>query len=204
MKRFLRRIKGGERGYSLIELLVTMVILSVILGGLTTVFVGGSNAQVSLDQRFQGQEQARLALDKLRVDIHCASAAQAQTINTYPGVKLAVGNCFASTPTVSYCAIQFSATPLRYQLYRATGSGATDCTSSDATRVVVAENLTSSTIFTTAAIPQYSLQSVGVDLKVSANPKSTTANAYELTDAIVARNSSRCTGGATCAITPVP
>lgn len=193
-----------EKGFSLIELLVTMVILSVVLGGLTTVFVGGSNAQVGLDQRFQSQGQARTALDKLRVDIHCATAAQAQTINTFPGIKLAEANCYASTPTVSYCAVQSSTTPVRYALYRATGSGATDCTSSDTTRVLVAENLTSSTIFTTAAIPQYSLQTVGIDLKVSANAKSTTLNAYRLTDAIVVRNSTRCTTGSTCAITAVP
>ena len=37
---------------------------------------------------------ATILFDKLRYDVHCASAAQAQTINTYPGVKLAVGNCF--------------------------------------------------------------------------------------------------------------
>ena len=70
----------SEHGYSLIELLVTMVILGVVLSGLTTVFISGSSATVSLDLRAQGQQNARLALDRLRVDIHCASAAQAQTI----------------------------------------------------------------------------------------------------------------------------
>jgi prepilin-type N-terminal cleavage/methylation domain-containing protein len=72
----------SEHGSSLIELLVTMVILSVVISGLTTVFISGSSATVSLDLRSRGQLNARLALDKLRVDIHCASAAQAQTINT--------------------------------------------------------------------------------------------------------------------------
>src|SRR5262249_56452850 len=68
---------------SLVELLVTMVILGVVLSGLTTVFISGSSATVNLDLRAQGQQNARLALDRLRVDIHCASAVQAQTINTY-------------------------------------------------------------------------------------------------------------------------
>jgi prepilin-type N-terminal cleavage/methylation domain-containing protein len=193
----------SERGYTLVELLVTMVILSVVVSGLTTVFVSGSNAQVSLNQRFQAQQNARLALDRIRADIHCASAAQAQTINTFSGIKLAVGNCYSSTPTVSYCAVMVTSTPPRYQLYRATGTGATDCTSSDTSRLLVADYLTSSSIFTTASIPQYSLQLVGVDIKTSV-AKSATTDAYELTDSIVARNSTRCTSGSTCSITSVP
>jgi prepilin-type N-terminal cleavage/methylation domain-containing protein len=194
----------NERGYTLVELLVTMVILSVVVGGLTTVFVSGSNAQVDLNQRFQAQQQARLALDRIRGDIHCASAAQAQTINTYAGIKLAVGNCYSSTPTVSYCAVMVTSVPPRYQLYRATGTGATDCTSGDTSRLLVADYLTSSSIFTTASIPQYSLQLVGVDIKTSVDAKSSTKDAYELTDSIVARNSTRCTSGSTCSITSVP
>jgi prepilin-type N-terminal cleavage/methylation domain-containing protein len=193
-----------ERGFTLIELLVTMVILTIVVGSLTTVFVSGSTAQVDLNERFQAQQNARLALDRVRTDIHCASAAQAQTINTFPGIKLAVANCYSSTPTVSWCAVQVTTTPPRYQLYRATGSGATDCTSSDATRVLIADYLTSSSVFTTAAIPQYSLQKVDIDLKVGVNAKTATKNSYELKDSIVARNSTRCTGGATCAITAVP
>jgi prepilin-type N-terminal cleavage/methylation domain-containing protein len=195
---------SSEKGYSLVELLVTMVILSVVVGGLTTVFISGSSAQVRLNERFQSQQNARMALDRLRVDIHCASAAQAQTINTYPGIKLNESSCYPTTPTVSYCVIQTSSNPLRYALVRATGTGATDCTASDTTRVQVAESLTSTNVFTTAPIPQYSLQTVGIDIKVGADAASTTTNAYELTDSIVARNSTRCTTGSTCAVTSVP
>src|SRR5205823_9436825 len=99
-----------------VELLVVMAILGTVLGGLTTVFVSGSNAQLQLTRRYQAQQQARLALDKLRVDIHCASAAQAQTINTYPGLKLNVTNCYTTATTVSWCAVP-STTPSRYTLY---------------------------------------------------------------------------------------
>jgi prepilin-type N-terminal cleavage/methylation domain-containing protein len=192
----------SEHGYSLIELLVTMVILGVVISGLTTVFISGSSATVNLDLRAQGQQNARLALDRLRVDIHCASAAQAQTINTYPGIKLNVSNCSSTSP-VSYCVVQYSSSPLRYQLFRATGTGATDCTSSDTSRVLIADYLTSSSVFTTSAIPQYSLQTIGIDLKIDANPKSTTLYSYELTDSIVARNSTRCTSGSTCSVPTV-
>jgi prepilin-type N-terminal cleavage/methylation domain-containing protein len=202
MSRLLERLRGEEHGYSLVELLVVMAILGTVLGGLTTVFVSGSNAQLQLTRRYQAQQQARLALDKLRVDIHCASAAQAQTINTYPGVKLNVTNCYTTATTVSWCAVQ-STTPSRYTLYRTTATTNT-CTSSDTSRLFVADYLTSNNVFTTSAIPQYALQTVGVDIKVSANPTSATKDPYELTDSIVARNATRCATSGGCSVPTVP
>ncbi len=204
MKRLGRRLRGGEQGYSLIELLVTMVILVIILASLTTVFTSGSSAEASLNRRFQAQQNARLGLDRIRGDIHCATAAQAQTINTYPGVKLADANCYAATPTISWCAVLVTASPPRYELYRSTTTGGTTCTSSDAARVLVADYLTSSSAFTTATIPQYTLQRVGIDFKVSANATTSTAEAYELTDAIVARNATRCVTAGGCSAPSVP
>ena len=56
---------------------VVMAILGVVLSGLTTVFVGGSTAEPHLNHRFQTQQEARAALDRIRTDIHCASSAQA-------------------------------------------------------------------------------------------------------------------------------
>ena len=193
----------SEKGYTLIELLVTMLILGAVVAGLTTVFVSGSNAEAQLNNRFQAQLQARTALDKLRYDIHCASAAQAQTISTYPGVKLSIANCFSSTPTIAWCAVQVLASPPRYQLYRTTGT-TNICTSSDASRLLVADYLTSSSVFTTSTIPQYSLQTVGVNLTVSTNNKSKTAEVYKLSDSIVARASTRCVTSGGCAAPTVP
>jgi len=198
------RLAGGEQGYTLIELLVTMVILSTVLAGLTTVFVSGSNAEAQLNRRFQAQQSARMGLDRMRSDIHCASAAQAQTINTYPGLKLAVGNCYSATPTISWCAVLVTSTPPRYALYRSTATGATTCTSTDTGKLLIADYLTTSSAFTTATIPQYTLQRVGVDVKVSVNPTTSTAEAYELTDSIVARNATRCATSGGCAVPSVP
>jgi prepilin-type N-terminal cleavage/methylation domain-containing protein len=194
---------GEEQGYSLVEMVVVMAILGVVLSGLTTVFVGGSNAEISMNRRFQAQQQARLAIDRLRGDIHCASAAQAQTIGTYPGIKLAVANCSSATPTISWCAVQVSASPARYQLYRSTATSSI-CTTSDTVRVLVADYITSSSVFTTATIPQYSLQTVGVDLNVNVSPATATADAYRLTDSIVARNSTRCVTSGGCSAPAVP
>jgi prepilin-type N-terminal cleavage/methylation domain-containing protein len=194
---------GGEQGYSLIELLVTMVILVIVLGSLTTVFVSGSSAEAGLNRRFQAQQNARMGLDRIRTDIHCATAAQAQTINTFPGVKLAVANCYAATPTVSWCAVLVTSSPARYALYRSTTTGGTTCTSSDAARLLVADYLTTSSAFTTGTIQQYTLQRVGVDFKVSVN-QTTTKDVYELTDSIVARNSTRCVTSGGCSAPSVP
>jgi prepilin-type N-terminal cleavage/methylation domain-containing protein len=206
MTRFLKVLAAKEEGYSLVELLVVMVILGTVLASLTTVFVSGSSAEVALNRRFQAQQQARLALDKIRADIHCASAAQAQTIGTYTGsIKLAEPNCYAyaTTPTVSWCPVQV--TTSRYALYRSTAT-TNICTSTDATRIRVADYLTtSSNVFTTAAIPQNSLQTVAIDFRVSADPKSPNLEVYELKDSIVVGNyTPRCNTNPTCAITAVP
>jgi prepilin-type N-terminal cleavage/methylation domain-containing protein len=194
---------GGEQGYSLIELLVTMVILSIVLASLTTVFLSGTSAEASLNRRFQAQQSARMGLDRIRTDIHCATGAQAQTINTFPGLKLAVGNCYAATPTISWCAVLVTASPVRYALYRSPTTGATTCTSSDAARLLIADYLTTSNAFTTATIQQFTLQRVGVDFKVSVNAKSSTTDVYELTDSIVARNAPRCITAGGCSAPPV-
>jgi prepilin-type N-terminal cleavage/methylation domain-containing protein len=69
-----RRRLGAEHGYSLSEMLVVLAILGIVLGALTQLFVSASTAQVDMTRRFEAQQDMRLALDKLRREIHCASA----------------------------------------------------------------------------------------------------------------------------------
>ena len=64
----------GQGGYSMIELLVVMVILGTIIGAVTTLFVQASNAEFDMNRRFQAQQSARVAIDRMRREIHCASA----------------------------------------------------------------------------------------------------------------------------------
>jgi prepilin-type N-terminal cleavage/methylation domain-containing protein len=195
-----------EDGYSLIELIVVMAILGVVMTGLTAVFVGGSNAEVQLNHRFQAQQEARAALDRIRGDIHCASKAQAAPINTYTALRLDVTSCNASTTYDYWCVISSSTAPQRYQLYRTWSTAAptsATCTSTDASRVLVASNLVSSSAFTTNATPQNGLQTVAVDFKVAGNQVSNTKELYELTDSIVIRNSTRCSSSS-CSVPVVP
>jgi prepilin-type N-terminal cleavage/methylation domain-containing protein len=69
-----RRRLAAEHGYSLSEMLVVMAIIGIVLAALTQLFVSASTAQVDMTRRFEAQQDMRLALDKLRREIHCASA----------------------------------------------------------------------------------------------------------------------------------
>ncbi|HET8752642.1 MAG TPA: prepilin-type N-terminal cleavage/methylation domain-containing protein, partial [Gaiellaceae bacterium] len=57
-----------EDGMTLPELLTTMAILSVVMAGILTMFVGGLNATTDMNERFQAQQNARLALSAMRTD----------------------------------------------------------------------------------------------------------------------------------------
>ena len=67
-----------EGGYSLIEMLVTMAILGTVMAAVTTLFVTGTKAEIDMNERFTAQQEARLALTKMRREVHCASSAQGQ------------------------------------------------------------------------------------------------------------------------------
>ena len=53
-----RRLRG-ERGFSLMEMITVMAIMSVVLTGLVSLFVQGSNSQIDLNRRFEAQQTAR-------------------------------------------------------------------------------------------------------------------------------------------------
>ena len=203
----LRRRLRSESGYSLIELVVVMVILGIVMAGLATIFVSGGNAELDLNRRFQAQQATRLALDRIRGDIACASAAQSAAINTYPALRLNFTSCSVSTTYVYWCIVTVSTVPPRYQLYRTTAAAAptaTTCTATDTSRILIADYLiTSSNVFTTATVPNFALQTVSLDFPISVNYKAG-RDVYELKDAIVAGNSTRCLTVGGCAVASVP
>jgi prepilin-type N-terminal cleavage/methylation domain-containing protein len=69
----LKRVWAEERGYTLIELLMVTVILGTVVAALTILFVRASNAEMDMNRRFQAQQAARVAVDRMRREIHCAS-----------------------------------------------------------------------------------------------------------------------------------
>lgn len=178
----LRQRLRGETGYSLVEMLTVMVIMSVVFAGITDIFVAGSKAQADQDNRFQAQLATRLAMDKIRKDIHCASDVTPFATNSIT-LKLPVG-CGGD---VSWCTAAVSGHQARYRLYRQTG------TSCSASGVQVADYLVSPSAF-----PAYShavgctcLASLGVDFVVSNRGSTVGVDTYELTDTVFLRNSTR-------------
>jgi prepilin-type N-terminal cleavage/methylation domain-containing protein len=63
--RAFRRRLSGERGFSLIELLVAMLIMLVVLGGIYTIWFGLQRTYSFTDEDMTAQEQARSALGEM-------------------------------------------------------------------------------------------------------------------------------------------
>ena len=175
------RARGGEAGYSLIEMLVVMVIMSIVFAGITTVFVAGSKAQADQDLRFQAQLSTRLALDKIRRDIHCASDVTPYATNS---VTLKITGCTGGD--ISWCTVAVTGYSNRYALYRKPG------TSCDSSGTKIADYLTSASAFPAFAHTAGCgcLASLQVDFTISVKGSST-VDTYDLGDTIYLRNSTR-------------
>jgi type II secretory pathway pseudopilin PulG len=73
LKRLARRMRSRD-GYTLVELIVVLSIFMVIVTALTSLFTSGAKAELDLNRRFQAQQEARLALDRMRRELHCADS----------------------------------------------------------------------------------------------------------------------------------
>jgi prepilin-type N-terminal cleavage/methylation domain-containing protein len=171
-------------GYSLVEMLSVLTIMSIVLTGLTTVFVSGSKASSDANRRFQAQQEMRLAVDRLRGDVHCAQDVTPNTPNPWTAQQSTVTLVSTSCGNVTYCTASLGTS--RWGLYRQTGS---TCGSGTGTKI--ADYLTTATPFTSFAHVSGCgcLASLGLNLPVSV--KGTRAGAYTLTDTIYLRNSTR-------------
>ena len=178
--RVARRCAREERAYTLIEMVAVAAILSVVVGGLTTLFAQGANAEVEMNRRVQAQLQARLALDHLRREVHCAEAITPSGTAAAITLTLPVG-CPTGSGTVSWCTVNRG--PSRYGLYRLPGS------TCDATGRLHADYLTAATVFSYTPQSSLSLAKLRVDFPVSVEPGR--SGSYRLADDIVLRNSTR-------------
>jgi type II secretory pathway pseudopilin PulG len=185
--RRIRALLAREEGYSLVELLTVTIILSIVTAALTTVFVSASNGELDMNRRYLAQENARLAIDKLRREIHCASAVSPSGSSS--SITLTIpAQCPTAqgVTTIRWCVVAPpGAWTGRYALYRST---AATCNSS--TGIKWADYLTTTSIFTYTPQSSQSLGSLGVALAVTVKPNSTQGT-FKLNDNIVLRNSSR-------------
>jgi Tfp pilus assembly protein PilW len=179
IERIRRRLRG-EGGTTIVEMLTVMIIMSIVFAGITSVFVAGSKAAADQDRRFRAQLTTRLALDKIRKDIHCAT-----DVNPFTTSVVTLRIPTACGGDVSWCTSLVTGYTNRYALYRQVG----DTCSSAGTKI--GDYLTSANAFPTFSHTTGCgcLASLQVDFAVSV--KGTAVGAYELTDTIFLRNSTR-------------
>jgi len=63
------KLKKNRKGFSLIEMMVALGILSLIIIGLVTFFSGGTRAWVTGQYQLEAQRNARLAMDRMVKEI---------------------------------------------------------------------------------------------------------------------------------------
>ena len=190
-------VRRAEAGYTLVELLTVLTIFTVVMTTLVSLFVQGSNAQLDLNRRFEAQQGARVALDKLRREVHCAQGGTTLPAGTVTSmIQLDMpGQCPSAVngqqTNVRWCAVQVASG--RYALYRKLG------TTCDTAGVQWADNLTTASVFQYQAPTATNKARLYVSLLVDVDPGDAVP-AYRLCDQITLRNTRR-TGAAN---TPLP
>ncbi len=181
-------LRRDEGGYSLIELLISMSILGAVMTSISLLLVSATNTEVDMNKRFQAQTAARLGLDGLRREVHCAQSVTLSGTASPDGRRPIATLTIPSTcPTagglsaITWCT---AANGTRWDLWRyksATCSG---------TGRKYAEHLTQAGAFTYSAQSSTSLAFLSVRLPVNV-PSLKTTRSYVLDDNIVLRNSTR-------------
>lgn len=181
----MRRLRArlcDERGHTLVELLVSMSILGTVMASISTLLVSATNSEVDMNRRFQAQTQARMGLDRLRREVHCAqsvaiSSAGAVATLTIPSTCPTA----AGLTAITWCT---QANGSRWDLWRYEGSACSG------TGRIWATSINQSPVFTYTAQSTSSLAYLGVNLPVNVQG-SKTISSYVLEDNIVLRNSTR-------------
>jgi prepilin-type N-terminal cleavage/methylation domain-containing protein len=191
----------GEGGFTLVEMICVCLLLGVVIAGVTTVFVGGSKAELNLNSRFKAQQVARSTLDTMRNDVHNACAAN--VANAGALLKLAFvpsgdpTQCGAASGNtiILWCATASPTLPSQYALYRSTTS------TCDNTKTLMADRVTTNVIWTySTSIPVSQLQTITVTLPVTYQ-QGTYGAPFTLGQTLVLRNTVYNTTNAT---TPCP
>ena len=181
IRKRLRRLRG-ERGYTLVELLVVLAIFTTVVTALVSLFTSGAKAELDMNRRFEAQQNARLALDRMRRELHCSNGITATAGTPVSSITVSLPSQCPSSGgsaiSVVYDTSQVSTN--RYRLRR-TVSGTT---------VVIADYVTSGTPFTYTAQNASSRAILHVDFPVNINPNEGWKT-WRLVDDIVLRNTLR-------------
>lgn len=204
----IRTRLAKEGGFTLVELLVVLVLLGIVMGAITQSFASAFASETRAYATATNEEHARLALARLRQDIHCAYQANGATPNTNgdggytfvlaevvssggtqacPHLALGKEDDGTQSSWVAWCTIRVGTNNSRYRLYR---ENVKECDGLNSTFMV--DFITKPDIWDTkencaaAAWQQY----VGVDLITNMQPGNDVYK-YDLHDAISLRNSER-------------
>jgi prepilin-type N-terminal cleavage/methylation domain-containing protein len=201
LKRAARRLSpAAEDGVTLVEMLVVMAVLLAILAPLTGSFVSAQTAQVDQTRRFDAQENARLALDRMRKDIHCAHGVTDPYSNDSGGYTIVMtetnttgqaecpGLVQTNASAAQWCTVPVAGATNRYQLYRENDPD-NQCDGAGATFMV--DYLTRADIWGSPTCISGQYPTVEVTMPVDVDP-SKRPGAYELSDEIALRNADIC------------
>jgi prepilin-type N-terminal cleavage/methylation domain-containing protein len=204
-----------DAGYSLVEMLVVMAILGVVVGGIVTIFASSINSEASSNRRFQSQQDARLALDKLRREAHagCTISAPASYNTALSSVTLYFPSdgCASGSHSVTWCTTGSGTNYTLYRIVATSCAGATQKFARFLTRGTVFTYLPpNSHLVTATSLNQgtgagaiatqdgsSTLSRLHIDMTINRSTKS--QEAFHLVDDMALRNGPRsCFGLATC------
>jgi prepilin-type N-terminal cleavage/methylation domain-containing protein len=173
---------GGDAGFTLIEMVVTMAILATVVGGISQIFASSVKSQADLKRRYTAQEELLTGMNRLKRDVNAACYID----GTNTAEQLGLG-----TITLDYgtnCASQVTWCVSSSSLYR------TQTASCPTGGAVWVHSVTTATPFSyypcNDPANSYTIPRVAVDLR-SSPVSGSTVDSFHYTDTFVVRNGQR-------------
>jgi Tfp pilus assembly protein PilW len=180
----IRKRLRSERGYTLIELVVVLAIFMTIVTALVSLFTSGAKAELDMNRRFEAQQNARLALDRMRRELHCSSGITATAGVAVSSISVALPSQCPSSGGVAITVVYDTSlvSTNRYRIRR-TVSGTT---------TVIADYIMTANgnVFTYTPASATSRALLHVNFQVNINPNEGWKT-WRLVDDIVLRNTLR-------------
>ena len=186
---------------SLVELLAVMVVLLIVLAPMTGSFASALHAEVDQTRRFDAQENARQALDRMRKDIHCAHGVTDPGDNDSGGETIVLtetnttgtaecpGLVQVGASSVQWCTIPVAGATDRYQLYR---ENDVDNACDGAASTFMVDYLTRADLWGSPTCVSGQYPTVAVTMPVTIDPVKHPESSYTLSDEIALRNGDIC------------
>lgn len=177
---------------TLIELLTTMVILGIVMSGIVAMYASSLRAETDMNQRFQAQQNARLALTSMRKEIRssCSESVGAVSGGTTGSLVTLGVSCTDGVPGsyATWC-VDSATHAAPFTLYRQAGSSCAYTTGAAKVGSLTCAGTTGScpTPVFTALVVTGQRPQLQVWLPVKANLSSPNG-LYTLNDTITLRN----------------